>query len=263
MGMYEDLIEQLKILPVKELHDHEQVIPKNVMKLKEAMLNIGQLVDPLITDKKTKVVLDGMHRLEVLKITKIPYAVCQMVDYQNPEITIGSWFPVGDHLDKKLFDKLGFKTEKIERKQGQKLLKENKTALMCVNKDESFLVEPKKYSLDGLVEEQYEILEKLNNGKLDYIANDVIEKEIESGKSALFRKVYSKDEIIKRALEGKPYPPKSTRHLVPGRIIRMNMRLGWLHQEPKEAWEYLRKSLKNRVQTASIRRYTEPVYVVY
>ena len=102
--------------------------------------------------------------------------------------------------------------------------------------------------------------------KLFYQSNketSVIEKEIESGKSALFRKVYSKDEIIKRALEGKPYPPKSTRHLVPGRIIRMNMRLGWLHQEPKEAWEYLRKSLKNRVQTASIRRYTEPVYVVY
>ena len=72
-----------------------------------------------------------------------------------------------------------------------------------------------------------------------------------------------RDEVIKRALSGVPFPPKSTRHIIPERIIRLNMRLGWLHQSEDEAKKYLERMLEDRLYNGNIRRYTEPVIVIY
>ena len=107
MALYKDIIDKLEILPVKDLKTHEEIIPNNLLKLKEAMLNIGQLVDPILIDKKTRVVLDGNHRVKVLELIKVPYAVCQLVDYNSKEITLGNWFPVRDEISKEEFEKLG------------------------------------------------------------------------------------------------------------------------------------------------------------
>ena len=57
------------------------------------MLNIGHLVDPIVMDKKTGVVLDGNHRLKVLEIIECPFAVVQSIDYKNKEIEVGTWYP--------------------------------------------------------------------------------------------------------------------------------------------------------------------------
>ena len=72
------------------------------------MLNIGQLVDPIIIDKKYKIVLDGNHRLKVLELIKVPNAVCHIVDYSNPNITVGGWYPVDKRITLELIKKKGF-----------------------------------------------------------------------------------------------------------------------------------------------------------
>ncbi|MBN2478227.1 ParB N-terminal domain-containing protein, partial [Candidatus Micrarchaeota archaeon] len=100
MSIYEEIYEKLEIIKVKDLKHHEERVPHNLLRLKEAMLNIGQIVDPIIVDKKTNIVLDGNHRLKVLELIKVPYSVCQMVDYKGEEITLGSWFPVRDKITK-------------------------------------------------------------------------------------------------------------------------------------------------------------------
>ncbi|MFH0738127.1 MAG: hypothetical protein V1827_05650, partial [Candidatus Micrarchaeota archaeon] len=88
-----DMLKELEVWEVKSLLSHEQVISHNLKRLKEAMLNLGQLVDPLIVDRSTGVVLDGNHRLKVLEIIECPHATCQAVDYQSDEITVGTWYP--------------------------------------------------------------------------------------------------------------------------------------------------------------------------
>src|SRR5512137_2150146 len=89
----EEMLKNLEVWEVKQLLSHEQVISYNLKRLKEAMLNIGHLVDPLIVDRKTGVVLDGNHRLKVLEIIECPFAACQAVDYSSDEITVGTWLP--------------------------------------------------------------------------------------------------------------------------------------------------------------------------
>ncbi|MDD5022656.1 MAG: hypothetical protein PHU63_00620 [Candidatus ainarchaeum sp.] len=259
---YEYIRSKLEIVAVNELKHHEERVQRNLMRLKEAMLNIGQIVDPIIIDKEHKIVLDGNHRLKVLQLIKVPNVVCQVEDYNNKNIVVGGWFPTDERINKKLLEDTGAKLEKVEREQGKKELDDMKAVFMLVCKEGNYLVNPGKYSLDDVIYGQQEILGKIGND-FRYIADDSIEKEIRNGKGALFRKNYTKEEIVKRTLTGNPFPPKSTRHLIPDRIIRLNMRLGWLHQEKKEATEYLERTLKNRVYAGNVRRYVEPVIVIY
>lgn len=259
---YKDIVKKLEINPVKELVAHEEWIETNIIKLKEAMLNIGQLVDPIIIDKKHKIVLDGNHRVRVLQIIKVPNAVCQTVDYNDPSIEIGGWYPTSKRIKKELFEGTGIKLESVDHDQGKKELENKKAAFMLVRENENHLVNPGSYSLDEMIEEQQNILGKIGN-EFNYLASDIIEQKLNEGKGSLFRKVYTKEEVVKRAIEGKPFPPKSTRHLIPNRIIRLNMRLGWLHQDKEESFRYLERLLKNRIYAGNVRRYVEPVIVIY
>ncbi|HLC69049.1 MAG TPA: ParB N-terminal domain-containing protein, partial [Candidatus Bilamarchaeaceae archaeon] len=78
--LLDEMLQSLDIVEVSTLFPHEQTIASNVKRLKEAMLNIGQLVDPIVVDKKSRVVLDGNHRLKVLQVIECPLSACQFVD---------------------------------------------------------------------------------------------------------------------------------------------------------------------------------------
>lgn len=259
---YEYIRGKLDILSLKELKRHEEKIQTNMMRLKESMLNIGQLVDPIIIDKKHKIVLDGNHRVKVLELIKVPNVVCQIVDYEDPKIEVGGWYPTAIEINKELFEGKDIKLEPIDHEQGKKELENKKAAFMLVHGKENYLVSPDKYSLDEMIEEQQNIMEKIGNS-FRYIADEVVHEELKKGKGSLFRKIYTKEEIIEKALSREVFPPKSTRHLVPDRIIRLNMKLGWLHQDMGEVKKYLDRLLKNRVYVGNVRRYMEPVIVIY
>ena len=259
---YKEIIKKLEIIPVKDLKHHEERIPANIIKLKEAMLNIGQLVDPVIIDNKHNIILDGNHRVKVLQLIKVPNVVCQIVDYEDPEIEIGGWYPTSRRIKKEIFDGTDVKLESVDRKQGEIEVENKKAAFMLVNSEGNYLVSPGDYSLGEMIEEQQSIMKKIGND-FSYLDDDTVEKELKKGKGSLFRKIYTKEEVIKRANEGNPFPPKSTRHLIPDRIIRLNMKLGWLHQDKEESWKYLERLLKNRIYAGNVRRYVEPVIVIY
>lgn len=265
--MLEKLLSELKIMEINELLTHEQIIPVNLLRLKEAMLNIGQLVDPLIVDGKTKVILDGNHRIKVLEIIKCPRAVCQIVDYSSPQVTVGTWMPVSNSLDVEKVKNNGFRTERVDFNTGLKALENKKAPFLLVRKKEKIkechLINPSDYSLDGMIDEQKAVISKLNDNSFSYIADDMVDECMDAGKAVLFRKIYTKQEIIARAQAKNPFPPKSTRHIIPNRVIRLNMRLGWLHEGEKEARAYLERALRERVYNGNVRRYVEPVIVIY
>ncbi|MFA6530502.1 MAG: hypothetical protein WCT31_02135 [Candidatus Micrarchaeia archaeon] len=263
--MLEIMIKNLEIIEVKDLLQHEQTIDANVLRLKEAMLNIGQLVDPLIVDKKSKAVLDGNHRLKVLELVKVPLAVCQMVDYDDPKIQMGGWFPVSERLRAADFQKAGIRAEKVDFEVGKQAIDKRGAAFMLVNQKfkECSLLEGGSYNLVEMIDAQKRVLEKINKSELLYIADDNIEPNLEKGETVLYRKNFTKKEVVAEALAKRPLPPKSTRHMIPDRIIRLNMRLGWLHQSKEEAKRYVDNIIHDRVYNGNVRRYTEPVIVIY
>lgn len=260
----EELLKNLEIREVKSLLSHEQVISHNLKRLKEAMLNIGQLVDPLIVDGKSGVVLDGNHRLKVLEIIECPLSTCQIVDYMSDEIMVGTWYPAVRLLPDEVFKLDSLKHERVDFDAGKEAVNNLKAPFMLVSKNnECHLINPGSYKLMEMVEEQNYVFSLLEKGSIDYIPSEEMEKSVRMGKSVFYRRAYTKDEIVKAAQAHTPFPPKSTRHLIPGRIIRLNMKLGWLHRSNEEATSELKRMLNSRIYGGNVRKYYEPVIVIY
>ena len=263
--LVEEMLKCLEIREVKSLLGHEQVIPYNVKRLKESMLNIGHLVDPLVVDKKTGTVLDGNHRLKVLQIIECPYAVVQAVDYVgNDEISVGTWYPSVSLTAEQFFKLDSIKHEKVEYNAGKAAVDNLKAPFMLkTKKDGCFLLNPGNYKLKEMIEEQTYVLSLLEKNAVEYIPEEEVERMSGFDQSILIRRSYSKEEIVSTAQSYHPLPPKSTRHLIPGRIIRLNMKLGWLNSSPEEAKKALDDMLKVRAYSGNVRKYYEPVIVIY
>ena len=262
--LVDEMIKCLEIREVKNLYSHEQVISHNLKRLKETMLNIGHLVDPLIVDKKTGVVLDGNHRLKVLEIIECPNAVCQTVDYMSDEIQVTTWHPTVDLTSAQITKLDSLKLEKVDPDAGKKAVAELKAPFALMTKSEGcYLVNPGNYKLMEMVEEQNYVLSLLEKTAVDYVPDEDAGKCVASGETVMYRRSYTKEEIIKTAIAHAPLPPKSTRHLIPGRIIRLNMKLGWLHHTREEALKELNSTLSTRMYSGNVRKYYEPVIVIY
>ncbi len=264
MTVLEEMLEKLEIREVKSLYGHEQTISRSLKRLKEGMLNIGQLVDPLIVDKKTGVVLDGNHRLKVLEIIECPLTVCQTVDYEGPQIEVKTWQPSLKMTVEEMSKLDTIKYEKVDKDEGMRAVDSLKSpAMMITPQNEYYLLNAGNYKLKEMIEEQRYLLGLIEDKSPNYIADEQMEKEQKDGNSVFYRRTYTKEEIIKSAMEHTPLPPKSTRHLIPERIIRLNMRLGWLHLDAESARRELENMLKKRAYNGNVRRYYEPVIVIY
>jgi len=262
----EELLSVLDIRPTKELLCHEQTISKNLKRLKEGMLNIGHLVDPLVIDGKTNVVLDGNHRLKVLEIIECPCSACQIVDYSSPEIKVGTWLPaVKKKPEEFLKADKNLKIENVDAKAAKAAVDATRApfAVLSADSEDALLVNPGDYKVREMVEEQVFVLSLLNSAEMTYIPDNEAGDYIDKGYTVLLRRSYTKDEIVKAAKDHAPFPPKSTRHLIPGRIIRLNMKLGWLHFERDDAKKEMEEMLKRRAYNGNVRKYYEPVVVIY
>ena len=261
--LMKEMLSCLEVRSVTDLLPHEQTIPYNLKRLKVAMLNVGQIVDPILIDKKTGLVIDGNHRRKVLEIMEVPFAPVQTVDYMRKDITVGTWYPSVPFKPKQLFTMESVHHEKVDYETGKKAVQNLKAAFMVMSKKHYYLINPGNYKLKEMVEEQNHVLFDLEKMSVDYIAEPDISDHLARGNSVLFRRSYTKAEIIKTAQDHSPFPPKSTRHLVPGRIIRLNMKLGWLNRTKEHAKKEMQRTLNNRVYSGNVRKYYEPVTVIY
>lgn len=272
--MAEEILERLSILPLDSLRIHEQTIDANFRALRETMLNLGRIVDPLIVDAKHRVVLDGNHRRQVLDDLKCENAVCQMVDYGDPSIQVKGWYLAVPELD--LNTKYSLGGEMVDMETGMAALGRMDASMLLVQKngkEECALFKSPDRKLGAILEEQKRIISKIpckwaneTNGNGDcvaYIEDVRAQLFLEKNYSVLYRRPYTKEEIVKEAAAGRPLPPKSTRHIIPNRIIRLNFHLGYLNEDPQAAWKILTDIVRKRVKHGSARYYTEPVIVMY
>ena len=77
--------------PLSALLPHEETIPAQIQKVAQELRRDGMQRDPLIVDGESGVVLDGMHRLAALALLGAEYAVCCLVDYSHPGISVKRW----------------------------------------------------------------------------------------------------------------------------------------------------------------------------
>jgi hypothetical protein len=82
----------VRVVPIKWLKPHEQVIPKNLEAVQSSVVDAGAYTKPILVDRATGTILDGHHRHEVgrrLGLTRLP---ALLIDYQSdPMIRLDVW----------------------------------------------------------------------------------------------------------------------------------------------------------------------------
>jgi len=269
---------KIKLEEVDKLHIHEETIPEVLSKLAEKIKADGYFIHPIIVDEKSLVVLDGMHR--VAAIQKLGYRfipVC-LVDYNNPNIVVGSWYRLIDGLSdisevSNVLQELNLTAKVCSFETAYKLVEKREAITAIFSQSKCFAVYGSQRGIKEIYDTIKQIGSKLQSKgySIGYDTEKDAKEKIYSGKvsAALMTPTVSKEEIVKTALAGKVFAQKTTRHIIPARPMFINVPNEWLHGDLSlsEANERLvellsSKELKHLPPGQVLdRRYEEELYI--
>ena len=278
---HEKLSLHLKIVDINSLFLHEETIPEMLEKLAAEIRMDEALRHPVIVDKESFVVLDGMHRVAALKLLSCRRIPVCLVNYKSPSISVGAWYRTITAANNYLIDKmleemssLGFDIERVDLEPDDKIGKNDIVAAIKTRENtyliyHSFKNLKEAYDYIKLIENRL----KQSNFKVNYDTEADSFKKLKEGivDAVLLTPKLSKDEIVKTALSGEVFAHKATRHIIPARPLYVNVPLGLLTSENlslEQVNEEFRKMLMKKklkmIPAGSFienRRYEEDVYL--
>ncbi len=78
------------LVPVRELKTHEEAEPDRVKRVMKQMQSTGLVRKAIVVDSKSKVVLDGVHRLGALQALGAVRIPAWLVNYSDDEVLVFS-----------------------------------------------------------------------------------------------------------------------------------------------------------------------------
>jgi L-serine kinase (ATP) / ParB family transcriptional regulator, heme-responsive regulator len=265
----------LRIVHLDDVLLHEEVERKRVEKLIARLKQDRLLKNPPIVSQfdHKYIVLDGATRTTALRLIHSRDIVVQIVDYLNPAITLETWNHMlldapAQEIFSAIQDLPDLFVEKTSVADAERALAQRESIASVM------LADGRVYSLcakDNTLTEQARMLNHLvaayeGKGEMYRVGHTDVERLIaEHGRlSALivFPR-YRPEEIQQVALNGSKLPMGVTRHIIPGRALRINIPLDILENaqslEEKNAW--LDEWLKERMRERHVRFYQEPVFL--
>lgn len=112
------------LIDIDKLKEHEGTDAEHLKELMEEIKSDGILKKPIAVDRNTNIVLDGEHRLKVLKelgYTKIPVV---FIDYSSPRIIVLPWRK-GENITKDDVIKAGLTKNKLPPKTSKHMVEVN------------------------------------------------------------------------------------------------------------------------------------------
>lgn len=267
----------MSLVDIDALKPHEEVIETSVRSLSKEMQEEGLVRDPLVVDQEENVILDGMHRLSSLKALKCKFAPCCLLDYDSPQVKVGSWFrlfAVDDPsaIAAKLLSeaRLDFSTTKTSP---EKTTYNPHTIILTADGFEYLLSE----KLDVLEQTRTAVrLEKILTSKghaVDYQSEITATEHLRTGPTnfIICLPIFTKQQIRECGLQNRLLPHKVTRHVIPSRPLRIDVPLGLLKRSSatleganRELGELLAARHVDRKAPGSVvdgRRYQEELLV--
>jgi len=201
------------------------------------------------------VILDGMHRCGSLKLLKCRFAPCCLVDYDNPQIKVSSWFRIfaaeqAEPLVRDLLEES--KTPYVEQRMSIADARLDPRTVIFTTNGNSYRLEKPSDPIE--LTNTAVVLERAMSARgyhVNYLSEGAAFQKLNSGNEAVVIAVpvFTKQQIRKFGVEGLLLPHKVTRHTMPSRPLRMNVPLRMLMQEnttQSEADQELRALLSTR-----------------
>ncbi len=245
----------ISLVDVNSLKPHEEVIDGLVKSLANTIRSQGIVRDPIIVDRKEHVILDGMHRHSSLKLLNCCFAPCCLVDYDNPEIKVGSWFRLfsTSHTEPLVRNVLNeCELRYVEQRNDVAKARLDPRTLIFTQDGNSYrLEEPPEPIQLAKIGVRLERALSARGYRVDYLSETAAFQNLDSGKTSLVIAipVFTKRQIRKFGAEGLLLPHKVTRHVLPSRPLRLNVPLRMLVEGKNtraEAEQELLKLLSSR-----------------
>jgi hypothetical protein len=265
----------LRIVPLDSVLLHEEIEHARVARLAERLRADWFLKNPpIVTAADDKyVLLDGATRVTALKQIGCRDVVNQIVDYAMPGLTLETWnhllidLPVTECLGE-LQHLAGLQVEPttpalaadlLARREsvGTILLSDGRAVSLRANgitlTDQARLLNQVVARYEGRSE-----LYRVAHTDMEHLLAD----HARSSALVVFPH-FRPDEIRQLALNGSKLPMGVTRHVIPGRAMRINIPLDVLHREDslekKNAW--LDEWINAKTRERHVRYYQEPVFL--
>ena len=256
----------IKLVPLCNLKPHEDHIEDLYLSLRSKMQLDKLVKDPIISDYKRGLVIDGTHRILALKDLNIDYIPTIDIDYLDSSLKVYRWFRIYhrnayERILKKYIKQLTKITYDALNEYSLYIIYNYKLGVILDHTHIGRLMdimrsierELREYGYNPTFKSDREVIEAVLHGKFNF------EKYIILG-----YRVLKKREIINAYKSGIRLNYKTTRHIPPYRIINIDIPINYLYQEniPK-AISYL-NNLKiryiGRMIVINGRLYEEDVY---
>lgn len=265
----------LRTVPLNDVLLHEQVEARRVDRLITQLKSDWLLKNPpIVTQYDGKyILLDGATRVTALKRIHCRDVVVQIVSYGMPGLVLETWnHMLLDLPADQLLDTLaripGVRLQSTSAEGAEQALNERAGIATIVPADGRVL---SLVSDTPELERQAALLNQVvasyeGRGEMYRVAHTDLERLLaEHGRltALVVFPRFRPEEIQRLALNGTKLPMGVTRHIIPGRVLHINIPLGILERdqplETKNAW--LDNWMKEKMAERHVRYYQEPVFL--
>jgi hypothetical protein len=230
---HEGLKLDIALIFTDDLLIHEQTIDSRLENLRKRIEEDGVQSAPILVDRETSVVLDGMHRTAVLKQLGCRFTCICMLNYFDPRIKVKRWCriipkPFNHRLAENIINNLDLSMEPYE------LIKapDKEESLILVFREKAFKIIDEFGDILETFRRINHVETKLNSWGYDVVHCTEAEaiKYVREGNfdAAIYMPKVSKENVLKVAKRKEVFTPKATRHKLPARPVQVNVPLDLL-----------------------------------
>lgn len=263
----------LRVLEIERLALHEEPDPARVSRLHDALGRDGVLRNPPIVAPMPEgraVVLDGANRVMALRTLEIPHVVAQVVRYEQPEIILTAWrhYVCEDagSLRDRIADLPGIGLAPVHSvADAEARLARREGVVAAVDARGVTLVSDggDPIATTGILNRVVALYRgRSKTYRVDTGDVDGLSAEYGPGTLVIFPP-FIKEEILLIAARGGRLPAGITRHVIPGRVLRLGTPLDFLagRLPITEKQTQLEAILQQRWLDHGVRYYAEPTYL--
>jgi len=195
----------LALTKISELKEHEEIDPFHLEELKNELVQDGYQRDPIIIDANHRVILDGHHRVKILKTLGCSRIAAHSVNYLNDaSIRVKAWYPTIMDSESNLLKLLGDSgVDPDTEARG--------SSGHLIFHDRILTVRSDRRRIMGVL---------VGKVRINYVPSEAFARKlVETGRAscAIIFDPISKEDVLEAALSGEPFPPKTTRHIFASR----------------------------------------------
>lgn len=236
---------KLEIVPVSSLVPHEEIIPDAVDKLILEFSNWTNLQNPVIVDDNS-MVLDGHHRFFVFEALHFNYIPVCRINYLRESVQLRYWFRIlhyagGEDQVRAITKSMRASLRRIRDKGTlAELMRKNPYCWGIQDPHGCHLVTCDAGTVCDAVSaykalEEFQTRLRRKGVDIRYIpCQNITEHDPaapEPDQLIIWTPQITKGMVVDTVRQGKKFPPKATRHLVPARPLHVDVPTRWLKED--------------------------------